>query len=61
VLGLGCSCGLPGSVSMVLYVRRKETRRKKKKREEREKKGRREGKKGKIKREFFSNLEISKK
>jgi hypothetical protein len=47
VLGLGCSCGLPGSVSMLLYVRRKETGRRKKRREEREKKGRREGKKEK--------------
>jgi hypothetical protein len=58
VLGLGCSCGLPGSVSMLLSVRRKEIGRRKKRREEREKKRTREGKKGKIKKGKFSNLEI---
>jgi hypothetical protein len=48
VLGLGYSCGLPGSVSMLLYVRRKETGRRKKRREE--KRERKEKKKGRKKR-----------
>jgi hypothetical protein len=44
VLGLGYSCGLPGSVSMLLYVRRKETGRRKKRREEKREKRKEEGK-----------------